>query len=495
MDRLACVDVPALPLQLLLRGQPDWSEWPVAVVDEDKPLGIVLWANEKARHAGILSGMKYAQGLSLVPTLRAGTIADAAIQEGLRAIMERLHGFSPKVEPSSNDPGIFWLDAGGLEGLFPSLEVWAQALRQDLAESGFVAAVVVGFRRFGTYAAAKLLRGRKAAVFATPEREDQICRSAPLRLVMLDPRVRDSLEKLGVHTVGDFLHLPAQGILRRFGPEIHDLHRFASGDLDVPLNPTPHEPPPEAHLEIGYREDNAERLVFVIKPLVDQILSGLGHKGLALVELQIRLLLDDSPDWLALIRTAAPTLSSVTVMELVQLRLNATPLPSPALEVTVTATMAEPATDEQLSLFADTSRRDPAAALRAFARLRAAFGGQDVVVKAALRDRHSPEASFAWEPLHHLAPPLPDRTPTGTLVRRILDKPEPLPFPPASGLEGWQLRSGTVGRSNGPYRLTGGWWRAEIQRDYYFVETNHGELLWVYYDRVRQRWFLQGEIS
>ncbi|MNK94861.1 hypothetical protein D3C87_1150800 [compost metagenome] len=375
------------------------------------------------------------------------------------------------------------------------MEAWALALRQDLADSGFVAAVVVGFRRFGTYASAKRLRGNKIAVFETPDHEDRICHGVPLRLLELAPNLRDALEKLGVRLVSDFLQLPPQGILRRFGPELHRLHRFASGDLDLPLIPTPQEVIPEAHLELGYREDNAERLVFMIKPLVDRLLSELGGKGLALVELQLRLLLEDGPDWLACIRTAAPTLASVTVMELVQLRLAATPLPSPAVEVTVAATLVEPATDDQLQLFAGSSRRDPAAALRAFARLRAAFGEQDVVVKATVRDRHSPEVSFAWEPLVRLSPPLPDQTPTGTLVRRILEKPEPLPPPPASGLEGWQVRSGRVQHANGPYRLTGGWWRTEVQRDYYFIETSGGELLWVYYDQGRRQWFLQGEIS
>ncbi|MNX38122.1 hypothetical protein D3C86_684510 [compost metagenome] len=332
-------------------------------------------------------------------------------------------------------------------------------------------------------------------MFETSDHEDRICHGVPLRLLELAPNLRDALEKLGVRLVSDFLQLPPQGILRRFGPELHRLHRFASGDLDLPLIPTPQEVIPEAHLELGYREDNAERLVFMIKPLVDRLLSELGGKGLALVELQLRLLLEDGPDWLACIRTAAPTLASVTVMELVQLRLAATPLPSPAVEVTVAATLVESATDDQLQLFAGSSRRDPAAALRAFARLRAAFGEQDVVVKATVRDRHSPEVSFAWEPLVRLSPPLPDQTPTGTLVRRILEKPEPLPPPPASGLEGWQVRSGRVQHSHGPYRLTGGWWRTEVQRDYYFIETSGGELLWVYYDQGRRQWFLQGEIS
>ena len=46
--RLACVYVPSLPLQLLVRRHPEWIDRPVAVVDKDKPHGTVLWVNERA---------------------------------------------------------------------------------------------------------------------------------------------------------------------------------------------------------------------------------------------------------------------------------------------------------------------------------------------------------------------------------------------------------------------------------------------------------------
>ena len=51
--RWACVDVPALPLQLLLRTAPDWVRMPVAVVERDEPQGGILWVNEVARRHGV----------------------------------------------------------------------------------------------------------------------------------------------------------------------------------------------------------------------------------------------------------------------------------------------------------------------------------------------------------------------------------------------------------------------------------------------------------
>jgi protein ImuB len=69
--RLACVDLPAFPLQLLLRRHPDWAGYPAAVVAEDKPQGLVLWVNEKAREFGVLPGLRYAAAFSLAATFRA----------------------------------------------------------------------------------------------------------------------------------------------------------------------------------------------------------------------------------------------------------------------------------------------------------------------------------------------------------------------------------------------------------------------------------------
>ena len=74
MDRLACANLPAFPLQLLLKRHPEWAVYPVAVVAEDKPQASILWVNEKARRAGVLSGFRYAAGSSLAPDLRAGMV-------------------------------------------------------------------------------------------------------------------------------------------------------------------------------------------------------------------------------------------------------------------------------------------------------------------------------------------------------------------------------------------------------------------------------------
>jgi len=51
--RVACVDVPALALQLVLRAHPEWAQDPVVIVTDDRPRAPIVWANRAARAVGI----------------------------------------------------------------------------------------------------------------------------------------------------------------------------------------------------------------------------------------------------------------------------------------------------------------------------------------------------------------------------------------------------------------------------------------------------------
>jgi len=157
-----------------------------------------------------------------------------------------------------------------------------------------------------------------------------------------------------------------------------------------------------------------------------------------------------------------------------------------------------PAMEEQLRLFRAAERRDLAAANRALARLRAIFG-DDAVRRVRLREGHLPEARWAWELLAAVVRPQPQGVALRPLMRRIVLRPSVLPPPPRAQRDaGWLPAgpdAGPVVRMVGPDVLSGGWWRREIHRDYYFAETQRGDLLWLFYDRRRRQWFLHGRVE
>ncbi|HEX8109599.1 MAG TPA: hypothetical protein VF516_17835, partial [Kofleriaceae bacterium] len=105
--RVACLDLPGFPLQLVWRQEPAWQTQPVVVIDSDRPQGVVLWACERARASGVLVGQRYAFALSLCGGLRARVVSDAELAEAITELRAALHRLSPGVEPG--EPGTFWL--------------------------------------------------------------------------------------------------------------------------------------------------------------------------------------------------------------------------------------------------------------------------------------------------------------------------------------------------------------------------------------------------
>lgn len=499
MPRLACVDLPAFPLQLLLEKHADWRDWPAAVVAEDKPQAPILWTNRKARHCGIRPGQRYAAALALTADLRAGVVSPSEIQKWISRLTEKLRRYSPSIEPAGeqwNSPGLFWLDAAGLSHLYPRLRIWAETIRDDLARASFQCSIAVGFSRFGSYACARSQRG--VVVFEERCAEERHALQVSLAHLDIPPQAQEHFIKLRILTVDDLLRLPAKGLLKRFGPETHALHRLASGELYAPLIPQPQQQPLERTLELPWRETDSERLSFFIKQVLDGLLQDLHDKHLALTRLILVLELDDHSILEEELRPDSPTLNGPQLLGLVRLRLESLRLHAGVTEVLLKADAIR-AVQEQLLLVTEKPRRDHATRNRAFARLRAEFG-DGVVVSAQLTDGHLPTARFQWRPLETLSgeanAPAPD-TPR-CLVRRIYETPLALPPRPRHEPDGWLLRGleyGPIRNSLGPYILSGGWWKRTVHREYYFVKMQQGDVLWVYYDCHRRRWFLQGRVE
>jgi protein ImuB len=507
---LACVELPAFPLQLLLRYRPEWASYPAAVVAEDKPQGSILWVNERARQHGVMPGLRYAAALSLAAELRASEVSPHEIRKAVKELTQRLMRFTPEVEPATEEPGVFWLNGMGLKFLYPSSNQWARALHAAIAAQKFQVSVVAGFTRFGTYAVAKMNKG--ITVFNNPAEERQAAQKVPLHRLDLDPDFRDTLFKLGIKTVGALLSLPPVGLRERFGPKAYRLSRMAAGDLWTPLNPYKPEEPVQQHRILDDPENDTTRLLFLIKQLLHPMLTTLAARAQALASLWLSFLIDRSGWRKEQIRPAVPTLDPGQILDLTRLRLESMQFAAGVIEIELEAESCA-ATVEQLRLFerlalspsamlkinsVEDPARDLDAANRALARLRAEFG-DEAVVRAKLRDGHLPEARFVWEPLSRVKLPAPKEEASQTLVRRIMAKPMPLPGGPRHTHEdGWLIlghKYGSVDKLSGPYVFSGGWWNKEIQRDYYFAETRRGAIAWVYYDRVRRRWFLQGWIE
>jgi protein ImuB len=538
---IACIDVPALPLQLVWRDRPTWRELPVVVLDEDHPQGTVLWACERARAQRILPGMRYGHALSLLSELRAEVMAAPRIHAMIDELATALRTCSPAVEvvritDRDGAEGTFWLDGNGLARTFidqagdPPGTRWGQAIATAVARLRITATTVVGCTRFGTYALARSTRGRGVTVLTTDADERSAASRVPLERLSVAPRLRDELARLAVTTVGELVRLPAGGVLERFGSDAYRLYQLAAGERWDPLIPEPPPDAPDERVLLDEPERDLDRLLFSIKSAVDRLLARLMAKHRALTLLHLELTVQYGVHANAAlterivhaVRPATATLDGRSLLRLVRLRLEGAPLEDEvavslggstrsrrSIGVIGVRVWAEDqvATREQLHLFAQRPRRDLNAANEAIARLRAELG-DDAVVKGVVRDAHLPEARFAWERFTTLvqAIPRPLRRIAGQawrpLMRRVLARPRLLPTSsPHLRDDGWLvhgLEHGAVVRVHGPFVVSGGWWAAgqsEVCREYHFAETRRGECLWIYFDRARRRWFQHGAVE
>jgi protein ImuB len=482
---MACVDLPAFPLQLLRRrmgsaagsektaGADTIARFPTVVVEEDKPQARVLWVCERARAEGILPGNRYGEALSLCAELRAGVVAAAEIDLAVERFAQVLRALSPDVEPCRSEPGVFWLSGDGLRQIFPSASAWGRAILQAAREAGFSAGVAVGFSRFATYAVAR--GAPKLSVFRDANAERKAAHAVPLDRLSLGAELRDAVLRLGVDTLGGYLALPASGVLLRFGREAFRLHELAAGGRWDPLQAQHPEAPLEVRCELDDPEADATRLLFLLKRELHALLAKLAERKLALRALVVVLSYSRAfGEQRERLEPAEPTLDERLLLRLVQLRLESCPARAAVMGIGLVAETV-PARASQVALFLQGPRRDLHAAGEALAQLRAELG-EASVRKAVLRDGHLPEAQFSWEPLTKLPAAQPRTGLPRVLIRRIRSTPLPVEARGNVGNlrnDGWLisgLEHGSVLRFQGPYFASGGWWarpdavRAEAER-------------------------------
>lgn len=520
MVRLACVNVGNLPLQLLYKKHPKWRELPAAVISKDSPYGTILTVNARAKEFGIEPGLRYAGALSLNHELRADTVSSETVAEGAAFLAGELRRYSPQVEMDRTEPGIYWLDAGGMTSLYPDLRVWCNAVRRSLEKCGFAAAVAAGSTRFGCYAASKSIKDQ--VIFLNPLPERKFALKAGISVLKLPAEVIERLEMLGVRNIGAFLDLPPGAVGKRFGPEVKRLHRFAAGELDIPPQATETQAEPQWVIKLPYAELASDRLLDTMRRSLEEVTAGLRKNHRLIRELRISFVLEGTRDDTLLVEPILPSSPSVDtglLGDLIALRMENLRLPCAAEAIRMSAvTTAE--RNIQSELFAGASKESRREVDRVFARLRGIFGNS-CVQRALLKDEHIPERRYSWEDLGSMpwegeqefgAPSSAGSTAGQSSAgegRRVEQGRRALQVRQAlQGRQVLQVRQAMQGRQAvrrvfsdpcppprqqfarrwGPYPISGRWWCGEQPREYCYGETKTGEILWLCRDGPDGQW-------
>jgi protein ImuB len=465
----------------------------VAIVDDEGPNGRITHLDTLAKKGRLRIGMRQTVARDLLPSLHTAVVSPSEIAEVSQELLRALQTFSPRVEPLAQ-LGNFGMDPEGLRRLYGGYRNWGTCIHRYLRARHWQSAVVVGFHRQRTLAVAIASNG--VTVLESPDDERTKSNQTPLGMLGLKGELCESLAALGVETLGDFLQLPGGELHSRFGSDASAIHDRFQDDLQLPIQPHAFDETASISFQVDPPDDDQTRLLFAIKGALHSLLHQVRARGDAIEALDLTLHLERAPLHREHIESANPTLDLMLLVELVRLRLGEVELEGAVEEVELLAHTVR-AHPEQVALPGHQPRRDMNAAHRALARIRAAYG-EESVTRATLRDAHLPEASFRWEPIQHArigehsgAPPI------SSIVRRVYARPKPLsPKRPSDPEAGPSLaRDQAIEHMYGPYRVSGGWWKRLVERDYYYAETDHGDLLWLFYDRPRQRWFLHGVLD
>ncbi|MBT3181098.1 MAG: DNA polymerase Y family protein [Deltaproteobacteria bacterium] len=484
MVRMACVNIPSFSLQLLLHEEPGWMDFPVAVVNEEKPMGIILELNRKAKSAGIGTGMRFSAALAIEPELHAATVDEDIVSKGSAGILSSLLDCSPEVEPFPLNPGVFWINAAGFLKLFTDLDEWAESIQIRLEKEGFISRVSVGFTRFGSYLAAK--RAKHPIIFQTIEEETRFARFTPLTLLPMSPRAAHQLKDLGVDTIGAFINLPSGGIRKRFPKDVDHWYRFAAEDGVHPVQP---EEVRELYvLTKNFQPEikNIQTVLIHCKELLDHLITDvmkhneLIHTVSIVVELESGDLMKES------VSPSRPTVRPDTLYRLLTLRFNGMKILNPVRGIRLSAERVQQRGNQEL-LFQTQERRSRKDAAEAFSLIRAELGN-NAVQYAYQKNEHLPENQFEWR---NANPPFSaSHISADAVVKNHLNMVRRI-----------YLTSNDVDNPNhekrrgGPFRITAAWWENDISRDYYYLQDIQGAYHWGYRDNKSNTWRFQGYVS
>ncbi|HMB52650.1 MAG TPA: DNA polymerase Y family protein [Thermoanaerobaculia bacterium] len=352
MSWVACLVVPLFPLAARLRSEPELLDEAVVVVEGNGNAARVVAATRRGRRAGIEAGQTLPQARALLPKLTVRGRDERCEASAQEALLDAAGELSPRVEDGG--AGVVYADATGLEryvGRHAAGRSWQQALGQALVDAADRAGLPTRAGVATSKLAARVAADQPGSPTVVAAGEEAAF-LAPLPLASLTPgaKVATTLERWGLHSVGDFARLPAAEVASRLGSAGEELHAVARGEDPRPL--VPHAPPPvfREGMELEWPIVQLEPFLFVGRAALERLTARLAGRGLACVRLEVSLRLEPDGHHERSIDLPAPTRDAKTLLTLVRLDLEAHPPGAPVAGFTLAAHPDRPR-EAQLTLF------------------------------------------------------------------------------------------------------------------------------------------------
>jgi len=501
------LELPSLPLQIVERAGA--SAQPLVISEGAAQRPLVACANEAARAAGVREGQAVAAAKAIAGELRVVARDSDAEREMLQRLAAWAGQFTPMVS----------LDGQGIV-----MEV-ESSLRLFDGHAKLTAAVQRGIRELGFHATLGLAPTPLAArLFARAEAQGRAVRSC-LALAELRERVADlplflldwpektlvHLTDLGVLRLRDVLDLPAEGIARRFGPEIAlSLDRLMGRAADPR---EPYVPPPRlrSRLELPAEAEGVEALLFPLKRLLAELEGALRGRGAGVQSLLLLLEHGRRARTRVPLQFASPEREADFILAIAREKLGRLTLAAPTLALDLRAEALLPYTPREVAWLPGT--REQALDREHLVERLAARLGPERVFGIALADDHRPEKDWAAASTMARRPHVTaasharvttPRHPRVTTPRHPRVGGDPISGPRPTWLlrhpqrlisiQGKPTLQGELALCAGPERIEAGWWDGEeVRRDYYVATSVRGEAYWIFREhRNLDAWYLHG---
>ncbi len=356
------------------------------------------------------------------------------------------------------------------------------------------------------------------------------------------PETIETLGRLGVETVGHLLRLPRSGLAPRLGIGLVRRIEQALGEVEEPVASFRAEAEHSETLPLEYPTADQPILADRIGRLTTKVRAGLATRQRGALRMACRLDLSAHPPLTIDIGLFAPSIDAKHLSGLIINRLEQTRLRSSVRQVTVSVTLTGPLRTVQTSLFESSNLESPDSSPlsgSSISRLIDSLSGRlgrNAVVDVKLSGDPLPENAFYVSPLAgnqttygRTQRSLDSRffsktfTPSSSdAIRRPLWLlSTPLVLSTAFGDQPFvqsttdstlpdRLRihgeTHTIVRFWGAERIETGWWKGpSINRDYFRIETDRNQWLWVYRGRLARtagqatgptfQWMLHGHFA
>jgi DNA polymerase-4 len=192
--------------------------------------GVVSTASYEARPYGVHSAMPMEEARRRCPHAIILAPNFKRYQEVSQSVMEVFASFSPKVEPLSLDEA--FLDMTGAEGLFGPPEEMGRAIKRRVTDAtdGLTVSVGAATTKFVAKVASDFRKPDGLTVVRQDQVEDFLWPQEVSRLWGVGPKTRESLERMGLRTMGDVARMSREVLVERLGALGEHIHRLSLGD-------------------------------------------------------------------------------------------------------------------------------------------------------------------------------------------------------------------------------------------------------------------------